>query len=203
MFKQGVLVAGILAALILATGCTGTGSGTASSTSTTTAAQTTRSAPTASSSAVTPQGLLAKKIGELGGEDCPAGADSCAVTFTVDRIEINPVCYPQGAKPASGRKTVVLHVSLTTKTLGPERADLVRQVFSAWSMKGVSPDGTVTDAEPGTCTNNEGRLPATFLPNSKYTGRVEVTIPDTAVSIASAPANRANSEGQGWVWPLS
>lgn len=183
----------------LVAACTATPTTTTPSGSTTASA----AATTATSAVppVTPQGLLAKRIGEQGGEDCPSGAESCATLFQVDRIEANPACAQGGTKPDAGRKTVVLHVAMTTRTQNEQQGIRAQQIFNPYSLKGVSPDGTVADATPGLCTSNNGLFPTTILPNSKYSGRVEITVPESATQVASAPPG--GGESRGWVWPIS
>ena len=160
--------------------------------------------PTTTSTAAknrTAQGFLPKKLGEVAGLDCTSGLDSCPLKFTVDKIEVNPKCHQYGTPAAAGRKTLLLHVSLTTGDLDASLTALAPMLFNPFSLKGLSADGFVHDAQPGSCTNFDGRLSNTILPNSKYTGTVEVEVPESAASIASAQQLDPNS-ARGWVWNI-
>lgn len=150
---------------------------------------------------LTAQGFLPKKLGELAGLDCTTGLDSCPLKFTVDKIEVNPKCYQYGTPAAAGRKTVLLHVSLTTGTLSNDLAAVAPMIFNPFSLKGLGADGFVHDAQPGSCTDYAGRLSNTILPNSRYAGTVEVEVSESSVSIASAQL--ASPDGtRGWVWNI-
>jgi hypothetical protein len=154
----------------------------------------------AASPSLTPQGFIAKKIGEQGGLNCQTEA-ACGLKFVVDRIETNPACAQYGTKAEAGQKTIVLHVSMSTGDLTEDQVFYAAAIFTPWSMKGISPDGFVHDGKPGSCTDFNGAMPNQILPNSKYSGHVEVVLPASVTSIASAPAGAGKS--RGWVWPLS
>ncbi|MFJ8959898.1 hypothetical protein ACIRG5_10950 [Lentzea sp. NPDC102401] len=151
--------------------------------------------------AYTAQGFLSKKLGELSGWDCTSDIESCSIKFTVEKIDVNPKCTTYGAPPASGRKTLLLHVSLTTGTLSQDGSYLAPTLFNPFSLKGLSQDGFVHDAKPGSCTDQQNMLSTTILPNSRYTGTVEVEVPDSATSVASAHEPTKDG-GRGWVWAI-
>ncbi|MGI5506282.1 hypothetical protein [Lentzea sp. CA-135723] len=163
-------------------------------------------APTSTSTAapspsLTPQGFIPKKIGEQGGLNCQTEA-SCGLKFVVERIETNPACGQYGTKADAGSKTVVLHVSMSTGELSQDQSFYAAGIFNPFSMKGISPDGFVHDAKPGSCLDFTGAMPNQILPNSKYSGHVEVVLPESVTSIASASTG-TGSKSRGWVWPIS
>jgi hypothetical protein len=152
---------------------------------------------------LSPQGFLPKGLGQLSGLDCPgADIDSCGIKFQVMRIDTNPECRQYGKPAAAGRKTLVLHVSMTTGTLSPDGAAVAPTIFNPFSLKGITRDGFVHDAKPGGCTDPEGRLSEEILPNAKYEGLVEVEVPESVTSVASAH-QPAPDGGRGWVWPAA
>jgi hypothetical protein len=151
---------------------------------------------------LTPQGFLPKAIGQAAGSDCPGTTiETCGVQFQVNSVEINPTCVQYGTPAAAGRKTVLMTVSLTTGTMTPDGAIVAPVIFNPFSLKGIGADGFVHDAQIGKCTNFEGRLSSTILPNSKYEGTVEVDLPESVTSVASAHQSGADGN-RGWVWPL-
>ena len=200
--RQPTLIA-VLACALLSAACTGpaanTGSPAPSPTPSSASPTTTSATPMR---ALTPQGFLAKKIGQLAGLDCTSDLDSCAIKFSVDKIDVNPQCHQYGAPAGAGRKTLVLHVSMTTGTLSADGSATAPSIFNPFSLKGIAGDGFVHDAQSGTCTDYEGRLSNTILPNSRYSGTVEVEVPESTTSIASAHQASADG-GRGWVWEIS
>ncbi|MFS8100947.1 hypothetical protein LFM09_27870 [Lentzea alba] len=201
MFRPAAIPA--CALVVLAASCTGptaeTSSPAPSPTPSSSSAPQTSAAPKRQ---YTAQGFLPKKIGELSGYDCKTDIESCSIKFTVDKIDINPKCYQYGTPAAGGRKTLLLHVSLTTGTMSSEAAFVAPTIFNPFSLKGLGNDGFVHDAKPGLCTESSAGLSNTILPNSRYTGTVEVEVPDSATSVASAWPQPASDGSRGWVWPV-
>ncbi|PRY46678.1 hypothetical protein [Umezawaea tangerina] len=164
--------------------------------------QTTSAAVTTQKAGLTPQGFLPKAIGQQAGWDCSGSViDSCGVRFQVTAVETSPQCHQYGRAPAAGRKILLLRVSMTTGTLSRDGAAVAPELFAPFSLKGISADGFVHDAEPGSCADLDGRLSGTILPNAKYEGAVEIEVPESVTSVASAhqPAQDGN---RGWVWPV-
>ncbi|WNV82309.1 hypothetical protein [Umezawaea sp. Da 62-37] len=165
-------------------------------------AQTTAAAVATQKAGLTPQGFLPKVIGQQAGWDCPGSTiDSCGVKFQVTALETNPQCAQYGRAPAEGRKTLLLRVLMTTGTLTTDGAGAAPAIFAPFSLKGIGADGFVHDAQPGNCTGQEGALSATILPNSKYEGTVEIEVPESVTSVASAH-QPARDGSRGWVWPV-
>lgn len=158
----------------------------------------TRSAASASTTA---QGFQPIAIGQETGVGCTAGAASCAVRFTVTAVDINPACDEARSPAPAGRKTVVLHATMTTTTMTTIQAGIARLVFSTLSLKSISADGTVSNVETGHCLDRDNRLNRDILPNSTFTGTVEVSVPESVVSIASG-SGYLDDGSRGWVWPL-
>lgn len=152
---------------------------------------------------LTPQGFLPKEIGQLAGLDCTGSViDSCGIKFQVSSIDTNPQCYQYGKPAEAGRKTLLLHVSMTTGTLSQDGSTFAPTIFNPFSLKGISADGFVHEAQPGNCTDYKGRLASTILSNARYEGTVEVEVPESVTSIASAQQVAAADGNRGWVWPL-
>jgi hypothetical protein len=146
---------------------------------------------------------LAKEIGQLAGWDCTGtSVDECGIKFTVTAIEVGPKCYQYGTPAAAGRKTILLRVSMTTGTLTADGAALGPSIFNPYSLKGISSDGFVHEAQPGGCTDYQGRLATNILPNAKYEGTVEIEIPESVTSVASANQVPSRDGGRGWVWKI-
>jgi hypothetical protein len=146
--------------VVLLASCTGPSAETSSpapSPTPSSTASVTATAP-ATTKNMTAQGFLSKKVGELSGWECMTTIDTCSVKFTVDKIDVSPKCHQYGTPAASGRKTLLLHVSLTTGNLSPDGQLGAPAIFNPFSLKGLSADGFVHDAQPGSCTGNEGRL---------------------------------------------
>lgn len=155
----------------------------------------------APSPSLTPQGFIPKKIGEQGGLNCQSEA-ACGLKFVVERIEINPACAQYGRKADAGSKTVVLHMSMSTGELTQDQSAYAAGIFNPFSMKGISPDGFIHDAKPGTCLDFNGAMPNQILPNAKYSGHVEVILPESVTSIAAASTG-TGGKSRGWVWSIS
>lgn len=203
MFRSAAVIA-MSAFALAATSCTGPAADSSSP-----APDPTPSSPTSTTQTSAPpkrehtaQGFLPKKIGELSGFDCKSDLDSCSVKFTVDKIDVNPKCYQYGTPAADGRKTLLLHVSLTTGTMSSDAATLAPTIFNPFSLKGLGQDGFVHDARPGSCTDYTAGLSTTILANSRYTGTVEVEVPESAASVASAWHQPGPDGGRGWMWPI-
>ena len=190
--------------VVLLASCTGPSADTSGPAPSPTPSSATSAATTAPATTknLTAQGFLPKKVGELGGLECTTTIDTCAIKFTVDKIDVNPKCHQYGTPPASGRKTLLLHVSLTTGNLSPDGQVAAPTIFNPFSLKGLSADGFVHDAQPGSCIDQKGMLSHTILPNSKFTGTVEVDVPESAQSVASAWSTPARDGSRGWVWPI-
>ncbi|ACU36522.1 hypothetical protein [Actinosynnema mirum] len=157
---------------------------------------TTSSSPRA---ALTAQGFLPKEVGQAAGIDCASDLESCKVKFTVDEIEVSPECDEFGTPASDGRKTFLLHVSLTTGEMSENGKSVAPLLFNPYSLKGIGDDGFVHDALPGSCAGYDGRISNDIFNNSKYTGKVEVELPASTTSIASA---HDFGENRGWVWKI-
>ncbi|KJK39474.1 hypothetical protein UK23_40730 [Lentzea aerocolonigenes] len=194
--------AATLPALVLLAACTGPTADTGSPAPSPTPSS---AAPTTTATVkknLTAQGFLPKKVGELGGTECQSSLDTCAIKFTVDKIEVNPKCFEYGTPAPAGRKTLLLHVSMTTGNLSANAQGLAPTIFNPFSFKGLSADGFVHDAQPGSCVDYKGKLSDTILANSRYTGTVEIDVPESATSVASAWPTPGPDGSRGWVWNI-
>ncbi len=172
-----------------------------SATPTTVAASATPTTAATPSRDLTPQGFIAKDFGQLAGLDCTSDLDSCAIRFSVDKIEVNPRCHQYGSPATGGRKTLLLHVTMTTGNLSENGSRLAPSIFNPFSLNGIADDGFVQEAKPGTCTDQDERLSDTILPNARYAGTVEVEVAEASTSVASAYPMASNGS-RGWVWRI-
>jgi hypothetical protein len=198
----------IVSALLAVGGCSISGNprsapnpapqGTGSASGSAAASATPATATAASTQAKTPEGWPIKGVGERVGYG-GTGLEDALVTFAVDRIEVNPECARYGIPAHEGNKTVVLYATMSTGQLNQDEAASAAMIFNPFSFKGVTPDGVVHDAQPGSCLDYAGSFPTLLAPNAKYSGKVEVEVPARATSVASV--NSLNSS-QGWAWPI-
>jgi hypothetical protein len=93
----------------------------------------------------------------------------------------------------------VLYATMSTGQLNQDEAASAAMIFNPFSLKGVTPDGVVHDAQPGSCLDNPGSFPTLLAPNAKYSGKVEVEVPARATSVASVSSLDSS---QGWAWPI-
>ena len=191
---------GVIALALALCACTGPTATSPAPAPTPSSGSTTTTVATTPTQELTAQGFLPKKVGQIGGLDCTNDIESCAIKFTVDKIDVSPQCDQYGTKAVAGRKTVVLHVSLTTGALSPDGEAAAPMIFNPYSLKGLGADGFVHDAQSGMCTSYETRLSNTILPNSRYTGTVEVEVPESVSSIAAAYSS--GGPNRGWVWEI-
>jgi hypothetical protein len=200
---------GVVGLAVVAAGCSGpagsgldpTGGSVASSVAT--SATPTAAATTAATRRgdLSPQGFIPKDLGQLAGIDCTGDLDTCAIKFSVDEIEVNPECHQYGAPAVVGRKTLLLHVSMTTGDLSEDGSRMAPSIFNPFSLNGIADDGFVQEGRPGSCSDQDSRLSDTILPNSRYVGIVEVEVAEGATSVASAYPVASNGS-RGWVWRI-
>jgi len=201
------LIGASVVALLAVAGCGGSDEPEAAAAPNPTPEQTAvaSTAPTTTAAATpaapkTPQGWLLKKVGELGGLGCSDTVDDCLIKFQVDRIDVSPKCAQYGIAPEAGNRTLVLHISMTTGGITAEEAITAGTIFNPYSMKGLTPDGFVHEAKPGACVDFNGSFPNEIAPNSRYAGTLELELPTTVTTIASAGDSFDTT--RGWAWPI-
>ena len=149
---------------------------------------------------VSPQGFLRTPVGQETGLGCKVGR-ACPVRFTVTAVDINPPCDRAREPAPAGRKTVVLHVTMTVAEPTARQANIAGLVFSQFNLKGLDEAGKVSSVETGHCLDRTDQLDRDILPNTTTEGTVEVTMSETATSIASS-STYLDDGTRGWVWPI-
>jgi uncharacterized protein YceK len=186
----------IATALLAGCGSSTTAASTGSSTPTTTATTTTTTTTAATSAR---RGPIPKRIGDLAGagKACTT-IDTCDLKLTITKITDCTGGYA-GDPPPSGTTRKLIWLDITT---GPtyNATDLPSYPvtdFSSISTDGISSNsiGVSTSWECVTRADRLGFGDATWMPNKKYRGAVEVYLPNNAAKVV-------NGDGL-WEWSLT
>ncbi|TWH20358.1 hypothetical protein [Prauserella rugosa] len=118
-------------------------------------------------------------------------------SFTVDRIELDPGCDAYGLPPESGH-TLVLHVRVATGDDQMSAMDAAG-VLNPYNFVEIDSSGVSHRAEFGTCTAPEKALPMNFGVNQKYSGTIELVVPEASGTLALDPGTLINGPA-GWEW---
>lgn len=189
--RQKIITGGVAAGVVLAVGAlmfmpARTGEPSLSPSRTT--------APAASEApATTVRGNIPKRVGELAGfgsDDAPAQN-----TFAINRITVDPPCSPAGTKPKTGH-TVVLEVTVNTGGDADRAAELGRMLTPGF-FSVVGSDGTEHGAWPGDCTDPNRNLPSTFTVRKRYSGTIELKVPEASGTLILAGTME---NATGWEW---
>ncbi|MEV7548693.1 hypothetical protein AB0N89_03610 [Amycolatopsis sp. NPDC089917] len=144
------------------------------------------------------QGRIPKKLGEAAGFTGRDGKTQ-SVTFSIDKIAVNPKCDPY-MKADAGKHTLVLDVRVATNQLSPEDAIQLGATINPFSFQTVTPDGVTTPVEFGMCKGSSLKsLPTTWASNSKYSGQMELQVTAKSGVLALIPGGFGNAGG-GWEW---
>lgn len=141
------------------------------------------------------RGNIPKQLGELAGFGSSEAPDQN--TFAITEITVDPLCTPDGEKPASDH-TILLEMTVTT---GPDadRAAELGRILTPGFFTVIAPDGTEHDAWPGECTDPGRGLPEPFEANKQYSGTVELRVPEATGALVLA-GHMDNATG--WEWEL-
>jgi hypothetical protein len=151
-----------------------------------------------------PRGAIMKKVGEVAALCADDSCTQFAVTFTLDRIEVNPKCTGKyarqsGSKPERGH---FVALTFTVKTTEKFAADQALFTINPYDFSVVGPDGLTETMSPGSstyeCLPNSELLPtAEYAPASQYVGKVLLdTKHPKGILMFRPPATGAG----GWEW---
>lgn len=140
--------------------------------------------------AVNERGLIPKAIGEEAGLGNTPGAN--LASFSIDRVTVDPPCQEYGIKPDSGH-TLLLDMRVATGS-DTEAVTYLSGVLNPFSFSEVGKDGVTRTAQPGSCTDYKANLPNQFGVNQKYSGTIELVVPEASGILALQ-----NPPG-GWEW---
>ncbi|OLT45217.1 hypothetical protein BJF85_02200 [Saccharomonospora sp. CUA-673] len=122
---------------------------------------------------------------------------SSGTSFTIDRIDVDPGCDAYGMPPESGH-TLVLHVRVAT---GDDQLTAMdaSSTLNPYNFVEIDSSGVSHGAEFGACTAHEKALPMNFGVNQKYSGTIELIVPEASGSLALDPGMAMNGPA-GWEW---
>jgi len=145
-----------------------------------------------------PRGMLVKKLGEPAGIIASTGAHPIVLTFTVDKIQVDPKCTGSTAeKPENGH---FIAVSMTVKTTSDFAPDSFQSIddtaFTIVGSDGIT-DAGVSSYNAFECLKQSEQLPINYLPGSQYQGTV-VLDSKYASGVLVYPMRMSNA--QGWEW---
>lgn len=155
--------------------------------------------PTAAQQETNERGFVVKQLGEPAcfggaGKDCAGG-----VSFSIDKVEVDPPCTEFGSHPDNGH-TLLLHLRIAT---GDDATvvDQVGGIINPFSFVEIGKDGVTRDTTFGMCADpSANRLPDTYGPNQKYQGVMDLEVPEASGTIA-LQLMAAEEDGQrGWEW---
>ena len=115
----------------------------------------------------------------------------------IDSVEVDPGCHAYGTPPEAGH-TLLLHVRVATGSDQLAAMDAAG-VVNPFSFVEIGADGVSHPADIGTCTDFEDQLSSNFGVNQKYSGTIEIVVPEASGTLALDPG--AMAEGpSGWEW---
>ncbi|GAA1216614.1 hypothetical protein LY12_002137 [Prauserella alba] len=122
---------------------------------------------------------------------------SSGTSFAIDSIEVDPGCHAYGMPPESGH-TLLLHVRVATGSDQLAAMDAAG-VVNPFSFVEIGADGVSHPADIGSCTDFEDELSSNFGVNQKYSGTIEIVVPEASGTLALDPGAMANGPS-GWEW---
>ncbi|MGH3877217.1 MAG: hypothetical protein ACRDSK_09300 [Actinophytocola sp.] len=154
--------------------------------------------PPAPEPATNERGFIPAEIGE---ELCygPIDSDTCegGVTFSVDKIAIDPPCMEFGQRTGH---TLVVSMRVATGT-DTESNQMASGVFNPFSFIVIGKNGVSQDADFGMCTDLTSN-PDTYGPNQKYAFKIELDVPVVHGVLALQPGIVGLDGAGGWEWPF-
>ncbi|MFI7678287.1 hypothetical protein [Actinophytocola sp. NPDC049390] len=155
--------------------------------------------PAAAEQKTNERGFIVKKLGELAcfggaGKNCEGG-----VSFTIDKIEVDPQCGEFGSHPDNGH-TLLLHLRIATGD-DAEVVDSVGGIINPFSFVEIGKDGVTRDVSIGMCADpSADQLPHTYGPNQKYQGVIDLEVTDASGTIAIQLMGAEEDGQRGWEW---
>lgn len=116
-------------------------------------------------------------------------------TFSIDSVEVDPPCHEYGIRPEAGH-TLVLTVRASTGS-DLEAAQTLSMLLNPFSFMEIGKDGVTREAQFGSCLDFTRHLPSDFGINQKYTGLIEIVVPEASGIIA---LQDSFGGGGGWEW---
>lgn len=140
------------------------------------------------------RGNLVKKLGEEAGYGSTDPNDPGNVTFTIDKVEVDPPCDEFGEAPEAGH-TLLLHLRVATGS-DPQVATMLPALFYPGAFSALTNDGVTKPAELGMCTGFDDQMPMQYGTAQKYTGTIELVVPEASGTLIMNAAGMS----QGWEW---
>lgn len=136
---------------------------------------------------------IPKQLGQQAGLSTDNGSD---ITFSVDRITVDPPCdMPLGKQP--GQHLIRVDMRVATPKSNPVLQGLP-VLFSPNSWSTLGADGVTTPAVSGFCADGTTKsLPQTYGANQKYRGTVDLLVPERHGTLA---LTQPMSDAGGWEW---
>ncbi|MCE7002877.1 hypothetical protein LWC34_08535 [Kibdelosporangium philippinense] len=158
----------------------------------------TTTAPTKSSPVTSARGNIKKTVGEVAALCTDTNCTDLSVTFTLDKIEVNPKCtdkYSADAKPENGHFVVL---SFTMKTTDKFSGHAQYFSLNPFEFSIVGPDGiTIQNTSSSQCMAMSEMLPlGNYSPSSQYIGKVVL---DTKHAHGVVVFKQGWMDG-GWEW---
>jgi hypothetical protein len=151
-----------------------------------------------------PRGNITKKVGEAAALCTDDTCAEFAVTFTADKIEVDPKCTNKyakqlGAKPEKGH---FVALSFTLKTTTKFTGDRALFTINPFDFSIVGPDGVTETASSSSsaynCLPDSELLPASnYAASSQYVGKIIIDTKHSHGIVMLRPP--IMSEG-GWEW---
>ncbi len=189
------LAATAVAVALLAAGCAKGNTGGTGTPPTLPTQSTTIPRPTTTAAAgpdLNERGMIVKALGQEAG----FGAnDTSSVTFTIDKVTVDPPCDEFGIRPDSGH-TLLLEVRVATGA-DADAASYMSGILNPFSFSEIGKDGVTRNAQAGSCTDYTKALPSEFGVNQKYAGTIEIVVPEASGILALQEDLR---NGGGWEW---
>jgi hypothetical protein len=143
------------------------------------------------------RGLIPTKLGETAGFGAPEEApDQARATFSIDSVEVDPPCDEYGIRPDSGH-TLLLAVRAATSS-DQESAQTLSFVLNPLNFVEIGKDGVTRPAQLGSCIDISRYLPLEFGINQRYSGVIELVVPEASGILALQ--DTWIDGGGGWEW---
>jgi hypothetical protein len=149
---------------------------------------------------LSPRGAIPKQIGEAAGLCNDEKCTAFAVTFTVDKIEVDVQCTePYAEPPANGHYIALTMTIKTTDLFGPDLVPLFNISPFSWEIIGA--DGITEASDPGagaySCLPTSDLPPAGLSPSSQY---VTTMVLDSRNASGILLLRMPNLVDGGWEW---
>lgn len=140
------------------------------------------------------RGLIPKKLGQDGGLTGTDGKQLVA-GFAIDKVQVDPPCSEYGTPPAAGH-TLLLSVSVATGN-DQAAAEELSFLLNGGNFVEIGADGVTRPSQFGSCTDAMVTLPGMFGVNQKYSGQIEVVVPEASGTLA---LTYPGADSGGWEW---